>query len=149
MATTEAGTPWANPGPETVLFSGRRIRSPTVTTLAALDTFDRADIGALEIVAGHACNVVIEAADIAEGLDRLRGAEAIAALLEDRVANLPEDLAARGEIFLSVQPKFSQQFACAGLAVTTAERALKATESKLDAHGGSLLLIPALLCRAG
>ena len=95
-----------------------------------LDTFDRADIGALEIVAGHARNVVIEAAGIAEGLDRLCRAEAIAALLEDRVANLPEDLAARGEIFLSVQPKFSQQFACAGLAVTTAERALKATEGK-------------------
>jgi hypothetical protein len=33
---------------------------------------------------------------------------------------------------LSVQPKFSWQFACAGLAATTAERALKATESKAN-----------------
>ena len=113
MTTTEAGTLWANPGPETVLFSGRASCTPQLTTLVALDRVDRADIGPLEIVAGHARNVVIKAAGIAEGLDRLCGAEAIAALLEDdiRTSQRTWQLACSSwcaaKYSLWVQPKFS------------------------------------------
>ena len=95
--------PLADPGPETVLFSGRKAASAQLAAFAALGLVHDADIGALEIVARHAGKIVIEAAGIAEGLHRPGAVEAIAALLEDDIPHLPKDLAARLVQLLSVE----------------------------------------------
>ena len=76
---SQQACPWRRPkrvgrhpmlAPKLFVFRGAGSLS-TVNNPCCSRPFDRADIGALEIVAGHARNVVIKAAGIAEGLDRL------------------------------------------------------------------------------
>ena len=65
-----------------------------LATLLRLDLFDGLHVVRLELIERHLLDVVIETAGIAENLDRLRRLEAIAVLLVDPIARLPQRLAA-------------------------------------------------------
>src|SRR3990172_2324280 len=64
-----------------------------IAAFLLLHAFDDDDIVPLDGVERHRVRIVVEAAGIAEMLDRLRRMEAIAMLLVDAVPHFPEDVA--------------------------------------------------------